>query len=175
MARRNSYVSLSVRLPRHRICPILPGARSFLNWGGGQLERQRRRGRYQGGRGGEAVPSQVYPIAALADGRRRRKRGEAHSRSVGNEKVPETEHQSCGHGGQLMDRGRVGRMRLMISAGGSSPAPRSWQERVRRRVISGKNDRRPHRHRVFVFNCSILPPHFPILHPPASRIYFGHW
>lgn len=29
--RRNSYVSLSVMLPRHKICPILPGARSFLN------------------------------------------------------------------------------------------------------------------------------------------------
>jgi hypothetical protein len=31
MPRRNSYVSLSVMLPRHRIWPILPGARSFLN------------------------------------------------------------------------------------------------------------------------------------------------
>jgi hypothetical protein len=32
MARRNSYVSRSVMLPRQRICPILPGARSFLNY-----------------------------------------------------------------------------------------------------------------------------------------------
>jgi hypothetical protein len=31
MPRRNSYVSRSVILPRQRICPILPGARSFLN------------------------------------------------------------------------------------------------------------------------------------------------
>jgi len=31
MLRRNSKVSLSVRLPRHRIWPILPGVRSFLN------------------------------------------------------------------------------------------------------------------------------------------------
>lgn len=29
--RRKSYVSLSVRLPRQRIWPILPGVRSFLN------------------------------------------------------------------------------------------------------------------------------------------------
>lgn len=31
MPRKNSYVSRSVILPRQRICPILPGARSFLN------------------------------------------------------------------------------------------------------------------------------------------------
>ena len=31
MLRRNSYVSLSVRLPRHSTVPILPGVRSFLN------------------------------------------------------------------------------------------------------------------------------------------------
>lgn len=31
MPRRNSYVSLSVMLPRHRIWPIFPGASSFLN------------------------------------------------------------------------------------------------------------------------------------------------
>jgi len=31
MLRRNSKVSLSVRLPRQRIWPILPGVRSFLN------------------------------------------------------------------------------------------------------------------------------------------------
>lgn len=33
-ARRYSYVDVSVRLPRHRIEPILPGVRSFLNLGG---------------------------------------------------------------------------------------------------------------------------------------------
>lgn len=32
--RRYSYVGLSVRLPRQRAWDILPGARSFLNWGG---------------------------------------------------------------------------------------------------------------------------------------------
>lgn len=31
MVRRNSYVSLSVRLPKQRTVPILPGVRSFLN------------------------------------------------------------------------------------------------------------------------------------------------
>jgi hypothetical protein len=31
MVRRYSYVCLSVRFPRHRVWPILPGARSFLN------------------------------------------------------------------------------------------------------------------------------------------------
>lgn len=31
--RRNSYVSRSVMLPKQRIWPILPGARSFLNCG----------------------------------------------------------------------------------------------------------------------------------------------
>ena len=31
MLRRNSYVSLSVKLPRHNTVPILPGVRSFLN------------------------------------------------------------------------------------------------------------------------------------------------
>lgn len=33
--RRYVYVALSVRLPRHSVCPILLGVRSFLNWGGG--------------------------------------------------------------------------------------------------------------------------------------------
>lgn len=37
MPRRNSYVSLSVMFPRQRICPILPGARSFLNYRGCEL------------------------------------------------------------------------------------------------------------------------------------------
>ena len=31
--RRYSYVALSVRLPRHSVWPILPGVRSFLNFG----------------------------------------------------------------------------------------------------------------------------------------------
>lgn len=34
MVRRYSYVCLSVRLPRQRVWPILPGARSFLNCSG---------------------------------------------------------------------------------------------------------------------------------------------
>lgn len=36
MARRNSYVSRSVMLPRQRIWPIFPGARSFLNYESGK-------------------------------------------------------------------------------------------------------------------------------------------
>lgn len=39
--RRKSYVSLSVRLPRHRIWPIFPGARSFRNWVACVLEEER--------------------------------------------------------------------------------------------------------------------------------------
>lgn len=31
--RSHSKVARSVRLPRHRIWPIFPGVRSFLNWG----------------------------------------------------------------------------------------------------------------------------------------------
>lgn len=37
MPRRNSYVSFEVMLPRQRICPIFPGARSFLNCSWGQF------------------------------------------------------------------------------------------------------------------------------------------
>ena len=33
MERRYSYVGLSVRFPRQRVWPILPGVRSFLNCG----------------------------------------------------------------------------------------------------------------------------------------------
>jgi hypothetical protein len=35
MLRRYSYVGLSVRLPKQRVWPILPGVRSFLNCDGG--------------------------------------------------------------------------------------------------------------------------------------------
>jgi hypothetical protein len=42
------YVALSVRLPRQRVCPILPGVRSFLNCVGREVSW----GGLEGGRGG---------------------------------------------------------------------------------------------------------------------------
>lgn len=45
-----------MRLPRQRVCPILPGVRSFLNYEGEELVRGGRggKGKRGGGRGGSA-------------------------------------------------------------------------------------------------------------------------
>ena len=67
--RRNSYVSLSVMLPRQRIWPILPGARSFLNYVVVRYQRELRALVWtrvfegmQIDMGTSSVPWRVYPI-----------------------------------------------------------------------------------------------------------------